>query len=302
MATRSATVRFYRLARFDELAWPADPIPLLMSAAPAAGGQGVTIKQGKREYLVERSVDGYDALMISSLRAEALFAVARDGVTHPLDLDDDETIAMQTHIVFLPGIDEQRRVVGLIRSNVTPGYLQVSNVLTELSRSVEALTGVNTMLHPLVRDDPAAMVRISESATKLTVRFAEDQANVLAAASTVLGENGQRIARMTGIRDVEVSLRFTEDGGVGWRERIADLANAIGEMVGTKPAARASIIDEDGQSQIVDLLSDELVRKATVDVPDDEPRTLSPETAANLIAKAYNDMVAAISNSVAWGD
>jgi len=295
MPKRSAIVRFYRLARFDQADWANDPIPALMASAPAEGAIGTAIEMGSRSYLVERGAVGCNALMISNLRDEALFAVAQGGVTHPIDLEEDEQIAMQTHVAFLPGVDIQTRIVGMIRSNVTPGYQQVGNVLSRILAD-------DVVLYPLMRDDPAAMVRISETAKQLTIRFAQDQANVLAAASTVLEDNSKRIAEMTGIRDVELTLRFTEDGGTNWRGRIVDLAEAIAGIGVNKPSAKASIVDEDGLTQIVDLIADDLTRRVERPIEDGEPRTLSADTAADMIYDAYNVMLPAISNSLQGGD
>jgi hypothetical protein len=291
--TRWVTVHFFRIARFDGKLWAEDPIPRIMQDVPEGGDSGAEYELSGNKLLLEGVPGVPDALTVSNLRDDALIAVAQGGHTRPIELEDDEEVALQTHVRLLPGQPGfQKRVAGLIRSNVTPGHGQVASLLSKAC-------GEDIYLAPLLRDDPTSLVRLSTGVTKIDFRYAEDQASVLGIGTDGMRRSAAGIAGIDGVSEVEMSIHYEQNAYERARLKSIEIAERLGEFVGRKPSVKSTILDENGRKQVVDLVEDQLSRRVSRQIPDGESRTLSSTTAAALIVEAYDALFNPISVSLA---
>jgi hypothetical protein len=271
---------------------PATVVELLATRGPVAGVKGQEFEISNETILIERSANDPLQFMVSALRNDQLPAVAEDGVTRALDLDENQDLAEQTHVRFS---SKDPRVVLVVRTARTPGHIQASNAF---SRMID--TGIT--LVALGQPDPTSLVRQSDGVVDLTVKYSPDKHDLDAiATSATLHRSAEMLTALSDVEAVSITLhaRTTQErrGMRGLAIRIGDALTQIGTTA--SPGITARIVTEDNRYELVNLLEDQLVRRISTPIPQGAPRTLDPISIGGCMDQALSELMTPIGVALA---
>jgi hypothetical protein len=224
-------------------------------------------------------------LAVSAVRRDNLPLKEHKGATAPLELPPEDNLAEQAHLVFLPN-----SVVGFVRSQMAPGHLKASSVLSKRC-------DIDLILTPIVRPEIETILNGSRGVVELEFRVAGSSFDATAANSGDPVEAAHRLtSQFQGAGKAD--LRFTAQTAADRQRFRSWIINNLERLIGGgAEKARATIIDTDGQRRIVDLLEEQIAVTAEVHTRP-HSRSLDPASAREAIQDAYNQQLSVITRAI----
>jgi len=290
MKRKNVTIRYYRIEPFgeDRKGWPDDgdvagKIGRKLARAPA----NPYIRHREQSFIVERhDLDPLHA-SVSTVRHDELPLRELRGHTSALALPNDENLAEPTHVVFFGS-----RIVALTRGLNTPGHIVASVVLSKR-------TGIDLQLVPILRPEVEALVVNSVAVTSLDLRVAGNSFDAAAArAGDPVEAVRQMTSRISGAMKATVSVSAYSQQD-RWRLRsflIRQLERGFTSEDGVQ-AAKARVIDRDGNAQLVDLLEDQIAHGVTVET-ESVTRHLDADEVRKLAVESFLEQRAVLTRSI----
>jgi hypothetical protein len=202
-----------------------------------------------------------------------------------LTLPTGDNLAEQAHLVFLP-----KSVVGFVRSQMAPGHLKASAVLSKRC-------DIDLILTPIIRPEIETILNGSVGVVELEFRVAGSSFDAAAADSGDPVEAAHRLtSQFRGA--AKADMRFTASTGAERQQFRSWIINNLEKLIGHgAEKAKATIIDPDGQRRIVDLLEEQIAVTAPVQTRS-QSRSLEPASALQAIKDAYNQQLTVITRAL----
>lgn len=224
-------------------------------------------------------------LAVSAVRRDNLPLREHKGLTSPLNLPAGDNLAEQAHLVFLP-----KSVVGFVRSQMAPGHLKASAILSKRC-------DIDLMLTPIVRPEIETILNGSIGVVELEFRVAGSSFDAQAANSGDPVEAAHRLTnQFSGA--AKADMRFTAQTSPQRQQFRAWIINNLDKIIhGGAEKARATIIDQDGERRVVDLLEEQIAVSAEIQTRP-QSRSLEPASALQAIKDAYNQQLIVITRAL----
>jgi hypothetical protein len=288
--SRNCTIRFYRLepATTDRGGWPENgEVVAKIQRKLANDPMNPYISHHEQQYIVEKHHARPLHTSVSTVRHDNLPLRERRGHTSALDLASDENLAEPTHVIVFG-----ERILAVVRSQNTPGHITTSAVLSK--RVAMELAFV-----PILRPEVEALIVNSIGVTHLDLRVAGTSFSAAAASAGDPVEGvRQLMSRFSGAATatVGVSARTGPDRQRMRSWLVRQLSQGFTNDDGVQ-AARARVIDRDGQTQMVDLLEDQIAHSVTVET-EAITRHLDPEEVRRLAIESFEEQRVVLTRAI----
>jgi hypothetical protein len=277
---KKRTVRFYvaEAATLDASGWPVDgDLVKKIRKKVKATVDSPYIELTDSSFILEHHNDDPLHVSTSAIRRDNLPLRERDGHTSVLKLDGRDNLAEPTHCVFFAG-----NIVGVIRSQTTPGHLKASSVISKR-------TGVDLILVPVVRPEIEQLVVSGGDVTKITLRVAGSSFDSQAAAA---GDPVEAIHRLTdSFSGTTATVSVSASRRSADRQRLKDWVTRNFGMFSddnSVKSAKVSLLDADGKKQMIDLLEDQIAQ--SVEIMTESPtRHPDPDEIRKVIVESFEE-------------
>lgn len=288
MSTRVATVRFYTgLKRLKTSPpWPTRQLPV---DAVAKGLRGLTRGAGGTEAFafdggtlvgrLRKKTPHYAHLVFYRVRKGGYPDTFDDstGDVAPLDLDMNKSLAEPTEMLFF-----MNGVIGQLVNMHGPGA-------SSCARYVEAKTGIDFVMAPLLRDDVLEQIREDDEVSLVAVRVASSNVEQLGKAASTMRDAGLSAADAPGTGSIELIYRPAhgdkERFWDTWLPRLRRLLTRADP--GTLEKVEVRRRNELGRDEYIDFLASRISAQVEVEISE-YTLNVVPDIAETAIASAYN--------------
>jgi hypothetical protein len=289
LARKTCTIRYYRAEQAPVAAgrWPQDGnVARVLNEALDKTPRTPYIDHDGHSFIVERHANSPLHVSVATVRRDNLPFLERDGHTSALPLPRGDNLAEPTHFVFFGD-----RIVAMVRSQTTPRHITGAIVLSERG-------DIPLAFAPILRPEIEALVMNSIEVAQLELRVAGSSFNRAAAeAGDPIEAVHQMTAKFSGAGVARVTLRATTAPD---RQRFRSwLIRQLqgGAFADGAEAAKAKVIDRDGQRQMVDLIEDQIAHTATV-MTNGVTRHLNPGDVYDAVQRNFEEQRAVLTRAI----
>lgn len=284
---RICTVRYYRLTRFPDTGqWPADGDGVGALRRAVSNVRDPYIEHNENHYIVETHNDDPLHVSVATVRRDNLPLVERQGHTTALHLSEDENLAEPTHLLFF-----DKRIVAVVRGQLTPGHLVAGNVLAKRSE-------LDIILAPIIRPEVATMLVNSRAVVQLDMTVAGTSFSNAAADA---GDPVEAVRRLTsqfaGAATANLTLKAKTNPDRqrfrSWLIRQVE-RGTLGEQA---DRLKVTILDAEGQKQTVDLLEDQIAHREEVEFTS-AARYMDPGAIRTVVERSYEAQRMVLSRAI----